>query len=84
MAWITTVSEEEASGLLAETYERLRGSGPFGGFIPNIVKVFSLRPELLELVARVARTATFGGSSLSRVQEEMIASTVSAINRCHY
>lgn len=29
-------------------------------------------------------TATFGGSHLTRTQEEMIATVVSAVNRCHY
>ena len=52
--------------------------------VPNVLRAFSLRPELLDLVGKVALTATFGGSRLTRVQEEMIATVVSAINRCHY
>jgi alkylhydroperoxidase family enzyme len=54
------------------------------GRVPNVIQAFSQRPELLEHLSRVATTATFGGSRLSRVQEEMIATVVSSINRCHY
>jgi hypothetical protein len=35
-------------------------------------------------VTRLSTAATFGGSHLSRVQEEMIAAAVSSVNRCHY
>ena len=81
MAWITTFSEPEAKGRLAEVYlnicERM-------GFVPNIMKSFSLKPELLDVVSRTFMRATFGGSNLTRVQEEMIATVVSAANRCHY
>jgi alkylhydroperoxidase family enzyme len=48
------------------------------------MQAFSLKPELLAAVARVFTVATFGGSKLTRVQEEMIATVVSATNRCHY
>ncbi|MGH7864379.1 MAG: peroxidase [Candidatus Binataceae bacterium] len=80
MAWIKTVSEDAASGLVADTYSQWKGVG----FVPNVVKAFSSRPELLELMTRTARTVTFGGSRLTRVQEEMIATVVSSVNRCHY
>jgi alkylhydroperoxidase family enzyme len=80
MAWIKTVSEDQATGKVAEVYSQFKGFG----FVPNIVKSFSSRPEMLELTARTARTVTFGGSRLTRVQEEMIATVVSSINRCHY
>jgi hypothetical protein len=44
----------------------------------------SLKPELLAAVARMFTTGTFGASNLSRIQEEMIATVVSSLNRCHY
>lgn len=83
MAWISTVDEQDASGLLAELYAKLRNN-PHFGFIPNIIKAFSLRSDIAASVTRLATAATFGGSRLTRVQEEMIASAVSSINRCHY
>ncbi len=81
MAWITTLSDQQATGRLAEVYLNIRGRM---GFVPNIMKSFSLKPELLDAVSRTFLTATFGGSNLTRVQEEMIATVVSAANRCHY
>jgi alkylhydroperoxidase family enzyme len=84
MAWISTISEEQATGRLAEIYAQIKEDPHFMGRVPNVMKAFSLRPDLLGHLARVATTATFGGSRLSRVQEEMIATVVSSINRCHY
>lgn len=84
MAWIRTVSEQDASGRLAEIYAEIKKGPHFMGQVPNVIKALSQRPELLAGVMRVATTATFGGSRLTRVQEEMIATVVSSINRCHY
>jgi alkylhydroperoxidase family enzyme len=81
MAWIRTVSEEQATGGLAEIYSEIRRTFPA---VPNVIKAFSQRPELLDQIRRVAMTATFGGSRLTRPQEEMIATVVSSLNRCHY
>jgi alkylhydroperoxidase family enzyme len=81
MAWIKTIPEDQAEGKLADAY---RIFGNRIGIVPNIMKAFSMRPELTELFGRVATTVTFGGSRLTRVQEEMIATVVSSINRCHY
>jgi alkylhydroperoxidase family enzyme len=84
MAWIKTIPEEQAMGPLKELYEKLKQNPHFRGQVPNVVKSFSLRPEVMEAVARLSTVATFGGSHLSRVQEELLATVVSAINRCHY
>ena len=84
MAWIRTISEDDAKGKLAEVYAEIKKSPRFMGHVPNVMQAFSLRPELLQQLAKVAMTATFGGSRLTRVQEEMIATVVSSINRCHY
>jgi alkylhydroperoxidase family enzyme len=81
MAWIRTIPEEEASGRLAEIYSEIRRAFPV---VPNVMKALSLRPELLEHLRQLGMSATFGGSRLTRVQEEMLATVVSAINRCHY
>jgi hypothetical protein len=52
--------------------------------VPNVMQSLSLKPEVLAAVARVFTTGTFGASSLSRVQEETIATVVSSLNNCHY
>jgi alkylhydroperoxidase family enzyme len=81
MAWIATVSEHEAHGRLKEIYDSFAGKFPV---VPNIMKAFSLKPEVLGSAAGLVTNVTFGASSLSRAQEEMIATAVSSLNRCHY
>jgi hypothetical protein len=44
-AWIETVPEEQAAGLLKELYDRERD--PRVGVVDNILKVHSLHPETL-------------------------------------
>jgi alkylhydroperoxidase family enzyme len=81
MAWITTISEQDAHGRLKEIYDSFSGKFPV---VPNIMKAFSLKPEVLGAAAGFVTRVTFGASNLSRVQEEMIATVVSSLNRCHY
>ncbi len=52
--------------------------------VPNIIKVMSINPEAMQAVQNLNKALTFGASTLTRVQEESIASTVSAINKCHF
>ncbi len=84
MAWITTTSEEDATGLTAEVYERLRESPIFMGSVPNIYKSLSLRPEILDVFQKMSFVGSFGGTGLTREEEEMVSTVVSSINRCHY
>jgi alkylhydroperoxidase family enzyme len=81
MAWIRAISEQEATGTLKQIYDSFHQR--FSA-VPNIMQSLSLKPELLSAVSRLFTTGTFGASNLSRVQEEMIATVVSALNRCHY
>ena len=50
--------------------------------VPNIIKVMSINPEAMQAVQNLNKALTFGASTLTRVQEESIASTVSAKNKC--
>jgi len=81
MAWIKTTSEENATDKLKDAYDTIRQRMPA---VPNIMQSLSLKPNVLSAVASVFTTGTFGSSSLSRVQEEMIATVVSSLNQCHY
>ncbi len=87
MTWVTVVGEQEATGSLAEVYAELL-STPLGGrrlpSVPNIMKCMSLRPKGLRSVWELNAAITFGASTLGRAREEMIATAVSALNRCHY
>jgi len=81
MAWIKVIDEEEAAGRLAELYEKYKE--PWGG-TDNILKIHSLNVKSMkthyDLYAHLMR----GKSDLTRIQREMIAVVVSAVNRCHY
>ena len=81
MAWIRTVEEGEAEGIVKSLYEGLRKQG---GMVPNVLKVFSLHPEAMRATMGIFQTLMYGPAPLSRAQREMIALVVSAINRCHY
>ena len=51
---------------------------------PGPMTVISSNPAAMEDVHRLHDHITFGGSVLTRVQEEMIATVVSATNKCRY
>lgn len=50
----------------------------------NIIKVMSIIPKAMNAVQELNSAITFGGSTLTRVQEEAIATTVSVVNRCRF
>ncbi len=52
--------------------------------LSNVIKVMSINPKAMEAVQNLNRAITFGGSTLTRVQEEAIATTVSVANHCRY
>jgi uncharacterized peroxidase-related enzyme len=54
------------------------------GFVPNVLRVYSLRPSHLELWNAFYDDLMRGESGLTRPQREMIAVVVSTSNRCHY
>jgi hypothetical protein len=79
MAWVRIIPAEESTGDLSEAYERVGieagpMSLPFEGLTNN-------GSALLKLM-KFTSEARFGPSSLSRLQKEMTATYVSAINHC--
>ena len=81
MAWIKIIPEDEAEGKLKEMYEKL--IEPWGG-VDNIMKIHSLNAPSLTGHYEFYKTLMRGRSDLTRVQREMIAVVVSALNRCKY
>jgi hypothetical protein len=79
IAWI---EDADASGPLAELYARLRGTSA-GGAVPDILRTMSLRPDFMAAIAE-ASALHFSDGTLTQAQHEMIASYVSALNKCHY
>jgi hypothetical protein len=82
MARIKMVPESEARGPLAGLYATARAQSPIGIVAP-ILQTMSLRPDFLAAIQAASRVH-FTDGALSRAQHEMIASYVSAINRCRY
>jgi uncharacterized peroxidase-related enzyme len=54
------------------------------GFVPNVLRVFALRPKHLLGWWAYYDELLRGESGLTKVQREMIAVVVSVTNRCHY
>ena len=82
MAWIRTVDEAEATGIVKEEYDAAIARA---GQVYNIVKLLSVRPKSMRPFIELYIAIMFDGDSpLSRMQREMIATVVSKVNECHY
>ena len=54
------------------------------GFVPNVLRAWLLRPEKLRNFIRCYDELMLASSGLSKLEREMIAVVVSAVNRCYY
>jgi uncharacterized peroxidase-related enzyme len=54
------------------------------GFVPNVLQAFSFDMAKLEAFVAYRNDLMLGGSGLSALEREMIATAVSAQNRCFY
>ena len=52
--------------------------------VSPVIRIMSISPQAMEAVQRMNAAVTFGSSALTRVQEEAIATVVSATNHCRY
>lgn len=77
-ARIKIIPPEQAEGKMAELYNKL------GQNMANILRVHSLNPDTLESHLKLYRSIMLASSPLSRIDREMIATVVSAVNSCHY
>ena len=79
MRWVQVIPAEEADAELRQAYEQVGVSEgsigqPFEGLTSN-------GPVLLKLI-EFTTAARFGPSALTRLQREMVATYVSALNHC--
>jgi uncharacterized peroxidase-related enzyme len=81
LTWIRTIGEEEAVGPLAEVYAFAREDF---SFVPDAVKVFSLRPEVAAAQTQLRRTLLGNASTLGARRADMIGAAVSGLNKCEY
>ncbi len=82
MARIKMVEEADATGALAGLYVTAKARS-VAGVVPDILRTMSLRPDFLSAIDGASRMH-FTDGALTRAQHEMIASHVSALNRCRY
>jgi hypothetical protein len=80
------IEEGDAKGQLADLFESAR-AGSISGIrrehVPDILHTMSHRPDFLAAIMDASRVH-FSDGALTRAQHEMIASYVSALNKCHY
>jgi hypothetical protein len=82
VARIKTVADSDAEGPLAEIYARSKERS-VAKVVPEILRTMSLRPDFLAAVDAASRLH-FTDGALTRAEHEMVASYVSALNKCRY
>ena len=81
MAWINVIDEDEGGDPLREAFASVRGAR---GEVANILKIHSVRPDVLVAHLQLYCNLMFGRSELTRKERETIAVAVSVLNHCHY
>jgi hypothetical protein len=85
-AWVSMIAPEDAAGAEANLY-------PAGGFVPNIARALSLVPDHVRMLQLESASHYVPMSdipnpmvrrSLDRLQIELVAARVSAMNECFY
>lgn len=67
----------EVQELMAKAEERV-------GHVPNVIRAYSFRPDRFLRWWKHYQTVMRGDSGLTEAEREMIAVTVSSVNRCEY
>ena len=81
LSWLRVPTEDE---LPDEVLELWRPSLEKLGFVPNVLRLFALRPSHLLAWNAHYEEAMKGDSGLTKAEREMIAVVVSVANRCRY
>lgn len=90
MTWIETIPFDQADPKLREVYETLRTIFPVEYSRPvvpggdGVMSAHSLFPEIMQPIFAAYAAMLSPKLPLSRGQHEMIATVVSATNRCFY
>ena len=80
---IRITEDAEATGEIAAAYDFWRSTAGRTQ-VPGIIKCFGARPDFLRQVVEFSNTVHFSEGHLARRHKEMIASSVSFLNRCPY
>lgn len=84
MARIRWIEEAGAQGDAAAAFAEWRAANPGRGEIPGILLCFGPRPDFFRDVVAFSDRVHFRDGHLTRRLKEMIATYVSALNRCPY
>jgi len=82
MAWIETIREDDWDGDLAELYASV--ADRTHDRVDNIMQIHSLNPKAMAAHQALYVSAMSGTKTLRKVERELVAMVVSAINECHY
>lgn len=81
ISWLDLPDEETLDQDLQAMFAKARENV---GFLPNVLKAFTIRPERLKRWIRHFNSVMYSESELSVAEREMIAVAVSAQNHCLY
>ena len=81
MPFVKTVPFEEANGEIKAAYNHLLHNR---GRIANVFAVSSLRPHLMTTLSDHFRSVMNTESGLTPAERQMVATIVSAANKCQY
>ena len=82
MAWIETPREDTWEGDLVDLYAQLVDREH--DRVDNIMQIHALNPRAMAAHQALYVSAMAGTKNLRKVDREMIALVVSAVNECHY
>ncbi len=74
MAWVRIIQTEEATGVLKDVYQAAHKRA---GYVPQVTKVQSLRPETLQCSLSLYRQLMDAPTGISFRQRVLIATVVS-------
>ena len=81
MPYVRAIQHHEAQGELKEIYD---GMLEARGTIANVSAVSSLRPHIMKTLSPHNTSVMRGELGLTPAERQMVATVVSAVNRCQY
>ena len=81
MPFVKTVPYEEAAGEIKAAYDQMLGTR---GRIGNVIAVNSLRPHIMKTLVAHGDSVMRSDSGLTPGERQMVATVVSATNKCQY
>lgn len=84
MARIGWIEDDKAEGEVANLYSAWKEANPGRTKMPDILKCFSQRPDVLRHMMAFSYELHFKDGHLTWATKELLATYVSALNRCAY